>query len=132
VASGLNVLAEALRQSGQFDEAEVLYREALTMAAVIGHSGGVAYYTGNLALLALARKQWAEAERLARKALKLSEVIGRKEAVAFICACLAKALAQEGRGVEGIDYAKRAVTILTELRSPELAWAQTVLNECLG
>lgn len=132
VASGLNNLAAALRESTQFDEAESHYREALAIATALPDLEGVATFTGNLAELALAREQWPEAERLARQALKLAAEIGRKELIASHSRWLSKALARQSRGVEGRDHAERAVAIYTELRSLELADAQATLAECQG
>lgn len=132
VAIGLNDLAGALLMSGQLDEAELHYREALAIAKALPYPEGIANYTGNLAELALDREQWPEAERLSREALKLAEEIGRKELIAYDCWCLSKALARQGRGAEGRCNAERAVAIYTELRSPRLAEAQAALEECLG
>jgi tetratricopeptide (TPR) repeat protein len=132
VSIDLNALANALRLQGLLDEAETYFREALAIAKDVGYLEGVANFTGSLAALALDRKQWPEAERLASEALKLDEEIGRKELIALDCGRLAKALVRQRRGGEGIDHAERAVAIYTELRSPDLAWAQAVLNECLG
>ena len=90
----------------------------------------VAAFTGNLAELALNREDWPAAERLAREALALDEPVGRKELIAKDCHRLAKALARQGRGAEGRCHAERAVALLTELRSPDLAEAQATLAEC--
>jgi tetratricopeptide (TPR) repeat protein len=130
VALVLNDLAQCLRGSGQLDEAEMHHREALAIAEALPDPEGVATCTGNLAVLALDRKQWPEAESLASEALKLAEELGRKELVASNCSNLARALARQGRGAEGRENAERAVAIFTELRSPDLAWAQAVLEEC--
>jgi tetratricopeptide (TPR) repeat protein len=132
VANALNSLAGVLHESGQLDEAEPLYREALAIAKALPEIGGVATFVGSLANLALDRKQWPEAERLSREALKLAEEVVRKDLIAFDCWCLAKALARQGRGAEGRCHAERAVALYTELRSPELNEAQTVLEECLA
>ncbi len=86
--------------------------------------------TGNLALLALDRAQWAEAERLARESMGLVESLGHKQWIAFVCRILAQSLARQGRGAEGRCHAGRGVAIFTELRSPELAKAEAVLTEC--
>lgn len=48
-------------------------REALRVARAFGHAQGVANFTGNLADLALARKDWPTAETLAREALALAQ-----------------------------------------------------------
>ncbi|MFL6234096.1 MAG: tetratricopeptide repeat protein [Thermoanaerobaculia bacterium] len=132
VAMGLNSLASARRDLGQLDEAEINFRESLAIAKALQDSGGVATYTANLAELALDREQWPEAERLVGESLKLAEEIGRKELIASNCCYLAKALARQGRGAEGLCHAERAVAILTELRSPDLSEAQAVLEECLS
>ncbi len=130
VASALNSLAAALSDSKQYDEAEPVCRDALALARELPDPDGVATYTGNLADLALDREHWTEAESLAREALKLAEALGRKELIAFDCAHLAQALARQGRSGEGLVHARRAVALYGELRSPDLADAQTTLAEC--
>jgi len=130
MASDLNSLAEVERLSGDYAAAERDYREGLRIAKKINYREGVASYTGNLAELALNCEQWAEAEQLAREALQIAESIGRQDVIAGCSRPLAKALARQGRNVEGLPYAQRTVTIYTKLRSPELAEAQAVLKEC--
>src|SRR6185312_486320 len=130
VANCLNYLARIFRESGQLDEAETHYREALAIAKALADPEGVSIYTGNLAELALDHKQWPEAERLSREALKLAEEVGRKDLIAGDCWRLAKALARQGRGAEGRCHAESAVAIFTELRSPHLVKAQAALDEC--
>jgi len=132
VSLSLASLAVVLHNSGEFDEAETCYRKALAIAKAARKWDGVAVATGYLAELGLDREHWLEAERLARKALKLSKDIGRKEMIAADSWRLAQALARQGCGAEGRCHAERAVKIFTELRSPDLTKAQSVLNECLG
>ena len=89
-------------------------------------------YTGNLAGLALDRKDWPGAETLAREALPLAEKVGRQGLIASNCYRIAKALVRQGQAAEALPYARRAVAIYTQLGSPDLAIAQATLRECEG
>ena len=130
VASGLTSLAVAEYFSGDFDNAERDYREALRIARTIDYHEGVATYTGNLAGVALASEDWPGAESLARESLILSEQIGRKELIASNCQRLAEALARQCRKSEALPHARRAVEIYTILRHPSLEKARQILAEC--
>jgi tetratricopeptide (TPR) repeat protein len=130
LALGLNDLAEAELLSGDLDAAERNFREALRMILAIGNHEGVVDIKGNLAEVALARKDWISAEALAREALTLSEKLGRKELIAGNCDCLAEAIARQGRKAEALPHARRAVEIYAALRSPNLEAARRILAEC--
>ncbi len=132
VPIALNDLANAEKESGDLDSAEIHYREALDMAKTVGYEQGVASYTGHLADVALRREQWPYAEKLAREALTLGEKVGRQKTIAGNCRRLAKALVRQGQAAEAMPHARRAVDIYTKLGSPELAEAEATLRECEG
>ncbi|HVF42958.1 MAG TPA: tetratricopeptide repeat protein, partial [Pyrinomonadaceae bacterium] len=132
VAADLSALADAEYLSGDLDAAERDYREAIRIAWALNYHEGIANFTGNLAKVLLARKEWPGAEALARQALSLSEKVGRQELIAHDCWCLAKALIQQGRKSEALPHARRAIEIFTALRSPSLEAACQTLTECEG
>ena len=132
VAVELTCLAEAFRLSGQSGQAERHCREALDIYKTLPDSAGVATCMGNLAELALGRKHWLEADRLSRESLELAVEIGRKDLIGENCARLARALACQGLGTEGLPYAERAVAIYKELRMPGLYRVLDVLDDCLS
>jgi tetratricopeptide (TPR) repeat protein len=130
MASALNSLAAAKQRAGDLSAAEGDYREALRVARAVGDAEGVAIYTGNLAALALDRKDWPGAEVLSREALTLSERVGRQELIGIDCRSLSKALMRQGKRTEALRYAHRAVDIFTQLASPDLEYARAILREC--
>jgi tetratricopeptide (TPR) repeat protein len=131
VAVALNALAGAEQSSGDFAAAERDYREGLRVARAVGHAEGVAGYRGNLASLALTRKDWPGAEKLAREALPLSEKVSRQELIASNNDRIAKALVRQGKGAEGLLYARRAVEIYTRLGvASDIESARAMLREC--
>src|SRR5205085_10746677 len=65
VAIGLSDLADAEKLSGDYGAAERDYREALLIDQKVNNREGVAIVTGNLASLALDRRDWLAAETLA-------------------------------------------------------------------
>jgi tetratricopeptide (TPR) repeat protein len=136
IAVALNDQASAESKNEDYPAAERDYREALRIAKIVKYQEGVAYITGNLALLALDREQWAEAESLTREALALAEKVGRQELIASNCHRLAEALVRaHGRAPqpaplqEALSLSRRAVEIYTHLRSPRLQSAQATLAE---
>ena len=62
----------------------------------------------------------------------MSEKVGRQELIASHCRHIAQALVRQSQAAEALPYARRAVTIYTQLGSPELANAQATLRECEG
>jgi tetratricopeptide (TPR) repeat protein len=128
----LNWLGEAERLSGNFNDAERDYREALQIARAVNDPERIAAYTGNLAGLSLNREDWLSAETLAREALLLAEKIRRVELIASNCRRLAEALTRQGRKPEALPYARRAVEIFTVLRHLSLEEARQTLALCEG
>jgi len=130
VAIALNNLAEVELRSGDFEPAERNFREALRIARAVNDDGAVASLSGNLAMMYLARNDCLSAETLSREALTLSEALGRQELIASDCYRLAETLARQGRGTEGLPYARRALEIFHLLGSPSLAMAHATLAKC--
>ncbi len=132
VAIALNDLANAENRSGDHAAAEAHFREALRVARAVDYAEGMAYITGNLASLALDRRDWPAAEALAREALLLSEAVHRQELIAEDNRRLAHALVRQGKAIEALPFARCAVEIYTRLGSPDLANSQAILDECDG
>jgi len=130
VASALNWLGVGEENAGDLRAAERDFREALRVARAVGFTEGIAICTGNLAELALARKDWPAAETLAREALPMSEKLRRQELIAFHCQRLAKALVRQSKTAEALPHAQRAVEIFTRLGHPDLELARATLREC--
>ena len=129
VAIALNDLARAEQFCGDLAAAERDFREALHVARAVDFAEVKVGATGNLAALALDREDWTGAETLARDALTLAETVGRRELIAKDCRRLAVALVRQGKKVEGLPYARRAVEIFTKLGSPEIEKARATLAE---
>lgn len=126
----LNHLAGTERENKDYDAANRDYHEALQIAKKNNYKEGISYITGNLAELALDRKQWVEAESLAREALALAEKVGRQELIANDCHRLASALLKQNHNLdEALSMSHRAVEIYTRLRHPNLQSAQKTLEE---
>ena len=129
VAIDLNDVAYAEHYSGDLTSAERDYREALQVARAVSYAEGVASYTGNVAALAMDRKDWPKAETLLREALPLSEKVGRQELIAADCYRLAKSLLRQRKFDEALPHAHRAVELYEKLASHELAGAEAILQE---
>lgn len=129
VARVLSDIAGIERHMRDYDAAERNYQEALRIAQKTGFVLGVTKYAGNLADLALDRKQWSEAEAVARKALVLAKRVRHRELIAANYLRIATALAHQDQPVEGMPFARRALDIFTALRAPELASAEETLRE---
>ena len=130
VAAALNSLASVEQKNKDYHAAERDYHEALRIAKIYKNDELIAIPTGNMAELALNRKQWAQAESLAREALALAEKVGRQELIAADCHRIAKALLKQNHNLdEALSMSHRAIEIFTRLRSPMLQSAQEMLDE---
>jgi tetratricopeptide (TPR) repeat protein len=130
LAIELNWLANAERSNKDYSAAELDYREALRIAKIVEYQEGVAYITGNLALLALDREQWAEAESFAHEALAVAEKVGRQELIALDCYYLAIALLNQKKNLdEALSHSRRAVEIFTRLNHPNLQDGRETMDE---
>lgn len=130
VTNSLIDLAESKKASGDLDGAEVDLREALRIASKVSDREAIACITGNLAELALQRKDWPRAERLATDALASALALGRQELIGSNHYHLAQALRQQQRASDALPHARNAVAIFTHLRSPDLADAVNELAAC--
>jgi len=130
VAIALNDLATVEHAKKDYAAAERDYLEALRIAKKVYFKEDIASITGNLARLALDRKQWLEAEILAREALALADKIKRQDLIAIDSHCIAKALLKQNRNFEeALTFSRSAVEILTSLRHIELPEAQETRME---
>lgn len=111
------------------EHAEALYQEALLIAREINSPNDIAAYTGNLAALAIDRKDFLLAEKLARQALEQAKAVGRQESIAADYRRLAEALAGQGRMDEARDNALRAEEIYRRLGSSYQPYLE--LSRCL-
>jgi tetratricopeptide (TPR) repeat protein len=131
VATALNSLADAERLSGDGASAESHYSEARQISLRLDNQMGVSVATGNLAELALNRRQWSEAEVFASEALVVAEEIAVEQLIASHSRRLATALFRQGKWDEAVQHAQRAVEIFTRLRLPEREEARVVLDKCM-
>lgn len=127
----MNSLGEVERASRNFEAADLAYNEALEVASKIEYQEGVGIIKTNRVALALEREDFKSAEQLALDALIAAETLGRQELIASTCQLLAKALARQGRPLEGLPHAERALAICLKLQKPDLlVAAQAAVEEC--
>ncbi len=130
MAKSWNDLAAVEQLRGDNISAERDFHEALRIAKKINYNEGIAAYTGNLAELALDKKDWSAAEVLAREALSLAEAVGRQDLIGSDCLRLALACVRQARVRDAISYATRAVEVFSRLRLLDVEKARVVLKEC--
>jgi len=133
ICGGLNDLARAKAELGDYDGAKRDFEEALQIAKEIDYEEGITQSIGNLASIALSQEKWSEAESFAQEALALAEKIGRQELIATDCHLLAVALVSQGHSVKALPYAQRAVEIYTKLRTlGDLKTMKELLDKCIS
>lgn len=133
VGIALFFLAKAERLQGNLTQAEQHLNEALLIGRKNQDEESIAANIGQLAELALAKKQWSKAETLANEALERLKKLGRQDHIGINCRSLALALLAQNRHEPALPLAQRAVDILTRLRMPnELEQARAALNSCIG
>ena len=130
LAIGINSLAEAELQVGDWDNAENNFREALRIAHIKNHKSGIANYLGNLADLYILRQNWIAAEEQASEAMDLSIKLDRLDIIAKNHCRLAQALLHQSRAEEALLHAQQAVDIFTLLRHRNLPDAQCISAKC--
>ncbi len=126
-AVALNDLAQLERMMGNLDAAEAHYQEALQIDKLNESYEGIATRTGNLAELALDRKEWIKAKDLAYTSLQMAEKIGRQELIAKNSRRIALALFNQGDLLEALPLAQRAFDIFLSLRYKDLEKAKETL-----
>jgi tetratricopeptide (TPR) repeat protein len=127
----LNDMGDVELAAGNHDDAERYYRETFAIAQKLKDDDGQAVHYGSLVQVALDRSTWSDAETLGKESLRLAERLGKLEIIANASRRLAHALVRQGRYLEALPLATRAVSIHSELREPdELAKSELVLLDC--
>ncbi len=121
-------LAKVNLASGNYDEAEYYFDEALKISKAIESQEEIAACTGGLAELALHKKNWRRANILASKALEMAEINKSQDTIAINCLRIAKSLLNQNMLTESLPYAQRAKEIFTNLRSKHMYEAENILS----
>lgn len=114
-ATILNKLAYLLQNRGQYDEAEYLYRECLTIFKGLGDRRSTAVTQSLLANLLQNRGQYDEAEHLYRESLRISEELGRRRDIAVTQSSLAVLLRNRGQYDDAKHLYRESLMVFEEL-----------------
>jgi serine/threonine protein kinase/tetratricopeptide (TPR) repeat protein len=118
VGNLLNSLGETARLSGDYQAAFGRYQEALTIAREIGNRIGEILYFSNLGGTRVGLGQYAEAESDLRQTIEMGTAagyVGLSENYRF----LAEAMVGQGRLVEALEAARRALELGREIENQE-------------
>jgi tetratricopeptide (TPR) repeat protein len=114
---------------GDYEGAENDLSEALKISRNIGNQEDVAANIGNLAELALRKKNWSTANNLALKALELSETNKNVDSIAINCLRIAKSLFHQKLLPDSLAFARRSLEIFARLHSKHLNEAQELISK---
>ena len=109
-------LANLLRNRGEYDEAERLYRESLRVKESLEDSRSVAVTQSSLADLLRNRGEYDEAERLYWESLAVKESLGDSREVAVTQSSLADLLQNRGEYDEAERLLESALNICRDIR----------------
>ena len=117
-AWALHFAATMVRYIGDYEQLNVLHKEALSLRQTIGDEIGVAYSLINLGLENIVGGHYLEGEKYARESLLHSESIGQKIGIALGYYGLAEIKFFEGKFDEAHNLCMTALAISNDINRP--------------